>query len=109
MRLFRLLGRFYIPQIRISIKGTLKLLGIDLAVLVKDVGVHFCNHINFRMARVSLGGFQIAVVEFQLISSAGMSERVEHHIRQSGFFFQQRKFFLNNPVLTWSAIRQSDH
>ena len=66
------LGRFYIPQIRISIKGTLKLLGIDLTVLVKDVGVHFCNHINFSMARISLCGFQIAVVEFQLISSAGM-------------------------------------
>lgn len=64
-------------MIRISIKGTLKLLGIDFTVLVKDVGVHFCNHINFCMARISLSGFQITVIEFQLISSAGMSERVE--------------------------------
>ena len=77
LRLFRLLGRLYIPQIRISIKGTLKLLGIDFAVLVKDVGVHFCNHINFRMTRVSLGGFQIAVVEFQLISS-GLGKVLRH-------------------------------
>ena len=80
LRLFRLLGRFYIPQIRISIKGTLKLLGIDLSVLVKDVGVHFCNHVDFSMVRISLSSFQIAVVEFELVGGAGMSERVEHHI-----------------------------
>ena len=91
LRLFRLLGRFYIPQIRISIKGTLKLLGIDLTVLVKDVGVHFCNHINFSMARISLCGFQIAVVEFQLISnSVSFVDYRKYHSNKRSYHFIRR-------------------
>ena len=38
------------------------------------------------MTRVALDGFHIAAIEFQLVSDAGVAERMEHNMRQSVFF-----------------------
>ena len=68
-----------LPKIRLGIEGALKLLGVDLAVLVQDMGIHAGNHVNLRMARVALGGLQVAVVQFQLVGGAGMTEGMKDH------------------------------
>ena len=67
-----------LPKIGIGIEGALKLLGVDLAVLVQDVGIHAGNHVDLRMARVALGGLQVAVVQFQLVGGTGMTEGIPH-------------------------------
>ena len=64
--------------IDLGIESALKLLGVDLAVLVQDVGIHAGNHVDLRMARVALGGLQVAVVQFQLVGGAGMTEGIPH-------------------------------
>ena len=67
-----------LPKIGIGIEGALKLLGVDLAVLVQDVGIHAGNHVDLRMARVALGGLQVAVVQFQLVGGTGMPLRYNY-------------------------------
>ena len=53
-------------EIWIGIESSLKLLGIDFAVLVKDMCIYLCNHVDFSVARVALGCFQVAMVQLQL-------------------------------------------
>lgn len=50
-------------QVRIGIEGTLKLLGVDLAVLVQNVRIHAGDHVDLSVARITLGGLQVAVVQ----------------------------------------------
>lgn len=45
-------------------EGALNIQDVDLAVLVQNVGIHTCNHVDLRMVRVALGGLQVAVVHF---------------------------------------------
>lgn len=54
------------PQIRIGIEGSLKFLGIDLPILVQNVGIDLGDHVDLCVARVALGGLQISVVQFNL-------------------------------------------
>lgn len=65
-------------EIWIGIESSLKLLGIDFAVLVKDMCIYLCNHVDFSVARVALGCFQVAMVQLQLIGSAGMPLRYNY-------------------------------
>ena len=67
-----------LPKIGIGIEGALKLLGVDLAVLVQNVRIHAGNHVDLRMARVALSGFQVAVVQFQFVGGTGMTEGIPH-------------------------------
>ena len=78
-RFLRLLWGTDRAQVGICVEGALKLLGVDLAVLVQDMGIHAGNHVNLRMARVALGGLQVAVVQFQLVGGAGMTEGMKDH------------------------------
>ena len=57
--------RAHRPQVGIGagVEGVLKLLGVDLAVLVQNMGVDLGEHVNLSVARVALGGLQVAVVE----------------------------------------------
>ena len=50
-------------QVGIGIESTLKLLGVDLAVLVQNVGIHASHHVDLGMARIALSGFQVAVIQ----------------------------------------------
>lgn len=72
--------RFHTAQIWVCVKRTFKLLGIDLAVFIKNVRIDLCDHIGLRMPCVALCGFDVAVIKFQLISRAGMAERMKHDI-----------------------------
>lgn len=65
------------------------LLRIDLAVLVENVSIDLCNHIYLCMSCIALCGLQIAVVEFQLVSRTGMSQRVKDDVREPCLLFQQ--------------------
>lgn len=53
------------------------------------------NHISLGMPRISLGRFDISLVELQLVSSAGMTKGMKDYIWQSGIFFQTIKAFFN--------------
>ena len=53
-------------HIRIGIKSRLKFLCIDFPVFTQNMCIDFRNHIDLRMSRVSLGSFQISLVQLQL-------------------------------------------
>ena len=57
--------RAHRPQVGIGagVEGVLELLGVHLAVLVQNVGIHAGDHVDLGVARVALGGLQVAVVE----------------------------------------------
>lgn len=71
--------RFHTAQIWVCVKRTFKLLGIDLAVFIKNVRIDLCDHIGLRMPCVALRGLDVAVIKFQLISRAGMAQGVKDH------------------------------
>ena len=66
-------------QIRIGIEGALKLLGVDLPILVQNVGIHAGDHVDLSVSSIALSGLQVAVVQLQLIGGAGMAEGVKDH------------------------------
>ena len=51
------------PQVGIGIEGTLKLLGVDLAILIQNVSIHAGDHVDLSVACITLGGLQITVVQ----------------------------------------------
>ncbi|MPM64167.1 hypothetical protein SDC9_111053 [bioreactor metagenome] len=61
------------------------------------------------MARVALCGFKIAMIEFELVGCAGMSERVKYHIGKAGFFLKMAEIFHKHPVFAGPAIGKRDH
>ena len=65
-------------QVGICVEGTLKLLGVDLAVLVQNVRIHAGNHVDLCVSRIALSGFQVAVVQFQFVGGTGMTEGIPH-------------------------------
>ena len=46
----------YNPHIRICVEGRLKLLCVDLALLVNDMGVDLCDHRGLCVSSVPLSG-----------------------------------------------------
>ena len=56
--------------------------GVDLAILVQNVGIHAGDHVDLGVSGIALGGLQVAVVQFQLIGGAGMTQGVKDHFGQ---------------------------
>lgn len=67
-------------EIRVSVESTFKLLGVDRSVLIQNVCVHFGDHINLSMTGITLSGLQVTVIQFELISGTGVTQRVEYNI-----------------------------
>ena len=72
--------RAHRPQVGIGagVEGVLELLGVHLAVLVQNVGIHAGDHVDLGVARVALGGLQVAVVQLSACRwcwNGGESER----------------------------------
>ena len=57
----------------------LKFFGSALPVLIDDVRVDVCDHVDLRAPRVALHRLNIALVELQLVGRAGVAQAVEHH------------------------------
>ena len=79
----RFLRRTDIAKIRLSIEGSLEFLSVDLSILVQNVSIDTGYHVDLGMACIALGGFQIAVVQFQFVSGTGMTERMKEIGRAS--------------------------
>lgn len=58
------------------------------------------------MSCVALCGFDVAVIKFQLISRAGMTERMKHHIRELSIPLQSPESIGNNCFLAGTSIWQ---
>ena len=93
-------------QVGIGIERGFKLLCVDLPILVKDMRVHTCDHVDLCVSRVALCGFQVAVVELQLLSRTGMTERVKNHLRQSCVLTELCKHFKDHSVLARSSVQR---
>ena len=61
-----------------------------------DIG----HHIDLGVAGVSLHGFDVAAVEFELVSHTGMSQTVENNIGEVVFF--------NQPIDKWNTSNVTD-
>ena len=93
-----------IAKIRLGIEGSLEFLSIDLSILVQNVSIDTGYHVNLGMACIALGGFQIAVVEFQFVGGTGMTERMEDHLRQPCVLTELCKLFEDDPILAGPSI-----
>ena len=51
-------------------------------VIIQDVRVLVSNHLRLCMTGVSLNGFDVAAVQFQLIGDTGVAQTVKNHLRQ---------------------------
>ena len=67
-------------HIGIGVKSRLKFLCVDLAVFVQDMRIDFRDHVNLCMAGISLGGFEIPFVQFQLVGRvvSGAGNEIPH-------------------------------
>ena len=61
------------------VKHIIELLGIDSPVIIQDVCILLCDHGCLRMTRITLNGFDIAAVQFELVCNTGMPEAVEDY------------------------------
>ncbi len=66
--------------------------------------IHAGDHVDLRMARVTLGGLQVAVVQFQLVGGAGMTEGMKDHSGQPCLFPQDVGQRLGQPYLADTGI-----
>ena len=103
-RFCRFLRRTDIAEIRLGIESSLKFLSIDLSILVQNMSIDTGYHVDLGMARIALGGFQIAVVQFQLISGTRMTERVKNNLRQTCTLAQLFKLLVDNTVFARTAV-----
>ena len=84
-------------------------LGIDLAVLIQNVGVNLSDHVRLCVARIALRCLDVTVVQLQLIGRAGVPEGVENHIRKVCVPFQSVEGIADHPILAGTAIIQGKH
>ena len=68
---------FHLAHIRVRVKRDLKLLGVDLALLIQDMGIDLSHHLSLGMAGISLSGLDVAMVQLQLIGCAAVAQLVE--------------------------------
>ena len=61
-------------------------------------------HVDLGMSCIALGGFQIAVVQFQFVSGTGMAERMKDHLRQPCILTELCKLFEDDPILAGATI-----
>ena len=73
------------------------------------MSIHAGDHVDLCVARIALSGLQVAVVEFQLVGGAGMSERMKDDSGQTSLFPQLFKFLQDNTVLARPTIGQRHH
>ena len=71
-------------------------LRFKMCIRDRDTGYH----VNLGMACIALGGFQIAVVQFQFVGGTGMTERVKDHLRQPCVLTELCKLFEDDPILS---------
>ena len=108
-RFYRFLRRTDIAKIRLGIEGCLEFLSIDLSILVQNVSIDTGYHVDLGMACIALGGFQIAVVQFQFVSGTGMTERMKDHLRQPCVLTELCKLFEDDSILTGPSIGKCHH
>ena len=60
-----------LSHIRIGVESRLKALGVDFAILVKNVRVEVRDHIRLGVAGITLSSFDVSVVELQLVGGTG--------------------------------------
>ena len=62
----RVYWRSHITQIRVGVEGRFKLLSVDLSVLIQNVCINSRDHVDLRMAGITLGCLQVAVIQLEL-------------------------------------------
>ena len=105
----RVCRRSHITQIRVGIERSFKFLSIDLSVFVQDVCINSRNHIDLGVTGVALSGLQVAVIQLELVGRAGMTQRVEDHVRESCRRFELLEIFLNHPLINRASVVLGDH
>lgn len=109
LRFYRFFWWTDVAKIRLGIEGCLEFLSVDLSILVQNVSIDTGYHVDLGMARIALGGFQIAVVEFQFVGGTGMTERMKDHLRQPCVLTELCKLFEDDPILAGPSIGKCHH
>ena len=71
------------------------------------MGIDLSYHVRLSVARIALCRFDISMVQLQLISRAGVPERMENHIRKVCVPFQPVKSITDHPILAGPTVIQS--
>ena len=101
--------RFDTAQVWIGIELLFKALCADFTIFIQNVRIDTGNHFGAGVSCVTLCGFQIAVGIFQLISSAGMAERVKNDVGQIGLLFELSKLLFDYSVVAGTTIGLRKH
>ena len=96
-------------KIWVGVEGSFKLLRVDLSVFIKDMSINICDHVQLRVASITLSGLQIAVVKFKLVSCAGMPQRMKDHVRQPCVLLEVLESFFNDSGLARTPILKADY
>ena len=96
--------RFDTAQVWIGIELLFKALCADFAIFIQNMRIDTGNHFGAGMSCIALCGFQIAVGIFQLISSAGMAERMKNDVGQIGLLFELSKLLFDYSVVAGTTI-----
>ena len=73
------------------------------------MSIHAGDHVDLCVSRIALSGLQVAMVEFQLVGRAGMSEGMKNDSGQSGLLAQLFKFLQDDTILARPTIGQRHH
>lgn len=80
----------------------------NFPISIKNVCINFGQHVDFGMTCISLRRFQVAVVQFELVGGAGMTQRVENNIRQFGFGFELGEGLIDSLFLAGMSVWKGD-
>ena len=78
---FRLCAMMLIEEI-------IKPLRIETPVIIKNVCILLCDHRSLCMAGITLHGFDVTAVQFELVCNTGVSKAVKDHFGKIVFLDQ---------------------
>ena len=79
-------------HIWIGIESSFKLLRIDLTLLINDMSIDLGDHRGLCVTGITLSGFNITMIDFKLVSCAGVPLRYNKDKRKNPVFSRVSAF-----------------
>lgn len=72
------------------VEEIIKTLCIQTPIIIQDMCILLCDHRSLCMAGVTLNGFDVTAVQFELVCNTGVSEAMKDHFTAA--MTRQRSF-----------------
>ena len=81
------------------VEEIIKTLCVQTPIIIQDMCILLCDHRSLCMAGVTLNGFDITAVQFELVCNTGVSEAVKDHFREIVFLNQPLQCTVDSRLL----------